>query len=1594
MAEIKRLSTELQVKDKLLDTSGDAGTSGQILSSTGTGTNWINVTTTDSTKVAKAGDTMTGNLTISKTSPAITLNNTAGGGLDPILRSVGTNFKIDTTSITALSLALDTGNATFAGDLTVTGTDIRTGASNGLNLGDDSSIVSIGRTNELWTQNDTNADATLYVNYRGYSAGSSRFRSLDIRDGKAGQIAVFSGTDKMTTLQGGLTVNYGGSSRLSISGDVAVVGATDFAVPQGRKLLLDGAGGHTYIEEESDSNLKFYVAGNERMNITSGTTYSQQLELTSGNQFTINNNASNNYNGIHIKNDTDAYSGAVTFWTEYGGTDTNVARVHGGTNGSNGILYLQVANTSKTLTTALALDYNLNATFAGDIIATHANTPMVKLIDTTNDLQARFRVANAYAYLSVDNSNSVGSSRLVFQVDGAEALHLDGSQNATFAGDVTVGGNLNITGDINSVSVTDLDVTDKTITIAKGAADSAAADGAGIVVDGASASILYDHTGTQWEFNKNVEIKGDVILGDGKYIYFGDNPDLKIYHNGSHSFIQDVGAGDLRLLGSVVKIQNTSETDWITCFGNIVELKNAGNVKLATTGGGVDITGALAVGAINMTGTLDISATYPRINLNDTNHEDDWSIINDDGHFKIYNVDDNVDAFKISATNNATFAGNITVTGGTLNLGNDVSIYDDGANILRTDDVLHANGHIHVGGASGGGYIYNRSDTSNYIGFSSNAIAFSQNATFAGVLKGPDGSGSAPTYSFSGRTDTGMWAQAHSSNDRIMFNVDGTNRAYIDSNGITTGGNSYASGFRNYSGVWAGTTGTAGNGFYFLNTAGGNTTKAMELSSGGNATFAGKISSAHIKYCNTAISNSYVRVYYAAANTSQLATAVRLTGTSHGTAHVSNFTADIIVNHYQDVYIRSQSGAYTQVTLKVASNNNGDYTLFVKSASGNSATYYFKIEAISDNVDITTLPSSTSSTNTEHEHTTVFGSHETGEGGTLQHKYGGDAIFAGLITANSPSSAQLQVSGWSDSNGANNANGSIYLGNTAAYRGVIDYDAASSGSLIISNTWNNDAGNIVFKTKTAGTDVIPLTLSGSGNATFTGNVDSQGYTINESTLHSFHDFQSRPIDADSGMFTVGGHGMASGYSRAISIWSTTNGVWRSWVGTNLRWDGTNYKRASNAGNNNWGNIAGILFTGDSSATGTGMKFIIDPPENASGSGEATIGTSLPSGYTALSINNDLSVAFAGELTIPGYINHAGDSGTAIGFDANDVIRLKTASSTAMQIDSSQNIKVVAGQLLISGDNANFATLEEHHDGAFDITTVSDFTIDSAGDITLDAAGSDINLKADGTNFGRFTRNNDNFHITATRQDGDIKFYGNDGGSSITALTLDMSSGGTATFNNELYIPNYIAHVNDADTKIGFNTDDNVEIRVGGNLQISASASRAYLRYQGSNKIQTDSAGVDVTGNITVTGVVTDRNIPCLFNSNWLDGTSSSIYLVPFNNHDSEKTVSARTYFNNLTMPSAGKVAKVVMKNVSGSPSSSFTTQLFLYVNGSQVASSSELTIASDKITWSPTSSNTFSAGDELSFGYQKSASNKTWSGVSMGIIVELTDYDI
>ena len=80
--------------------------------------------------------------------------------------------------------------------------------------------------------------------------------------------------------------------------------------------------------------------------------------------------------------------------------------------------------------------------------------------------------------------------------------------------DVEIYGSLTVHGNTTTISSTSLTISDKDITVAQGAADSAAANGAGLIVDGASASLLYSHAGTQWELNKPLEVAGSVLPED------------------------------------------------------------------------------------------------------------------------------------------------------------------------------------------------------------------------------------------------------------------------------------------------------------------------------------------------------------------------------------------------------------------------------------------------------------------------------------------------------------------------------------------------------------------------------------------------------------------------------------------------------------------------------------------------------------------------------------------------------------------------------------------------------------------------------------------------------------------------------------------------------------------------------------------------------------------------------------------------------------------------------------------------------------------------------------------------------------------------
>jgi hypothetical protein len=79
----------------------------------------------------------------------------------------------------------------------------------------------------------------------------------------------------------------------------------------------------------------------------------------------------------------------------------------------------------------------------------------------------------------------------------------------------------------------------------------------------------------------------------------------------------------------------------------------------------------------------------------------------------------------------------------------------------------------------------------------------------------------------------------------------------------------------------------------------------------------------------------------------------------------------------------------------------------------------------------------------------------------------------------------------------------------------------------------------------------------------------------------------------------------------------------------------------------------------------------------------------------------------------------------------------------------------------------------------------DLTLDVAGDIILDVAGEEVIFKDGSTNVGHASLDSDNFTLKSLVSDKDFIVQGNDGGTGITALTLDMSAAGAATFNNDV-----------------------------------------------------------------------------------------------------------------------------------------------------------------------------------------------------------------
>jgi len=89
------------------------------------------------------------------------------------------------------------------------------------------------------------------------------------------------------------------------------------------------------------------------------------------------------------------------------------------------------------------------------------------------------------------------------------------AQDVTAPGNLTVTGNLVVQGNTTTLNTETLTIEDLNITVANGAINAAAADGAGLTVGGANARLLYKSVIDSWVFDRGVFASGNLVANSG-----------------------------------------------------------------------------------------------------------------------------------------------------------------------------------------------------------------------------------------------------------------------------------------------------------------------------------------------------------------------------------------------------------------------------------------------------------------------------------------------------------------------------------------------------------------------------------------------------------------------------------------------------------------------------------------------------------------------------------------------------------------------------------------------------------------------------------------------------------------------------------------------------------------------------------------------------------------------------------------------------------------------------------------------------------------------------------------------------------------------
>ena len=160
-------------------------------------------------------------------------------------------------------------------------------------------------------------------------------------------------------------------------------------------------------------------------------------------------------------------------------------------------------------TSAAVKDYvdgkDFETGLAGDSGTGTVNTSQTLTVSGTAN-EVNTSVSGQTVTVGLPDSVSLTSNLTVGgYIAGPASFTIDPAGVGNNTGTVVIAGNLQVDGTQTIINSTSMSVDDLNLTLASGAANAAAANGAGLTIDGASATLLYASSGDKFVFNKTVD---------------------------------------------------------------------------------------------------------------------------------------------------------------------------------------------------------------------------------------------------------------------------------------------------------------------------------------------------------------------------------------------------------------------------------------------------------------------------------------------------------------------------------------------------------------------------------------------------------------------------------------------------------------------------------------------------------------------------------------------------------------------------------------------------------------------------------------------------------------------------------------------------------------------------------------------------------------------------------------------------------------------------------------------------------------------------------------------------------------------------------